>query len=132
MAKTSKINARATSKEDTALGLKIRTRRTLAGMSQADLGAALNVSFQQIQKYEKGVNRVTYVNLQRIANALGENISYFTGLKHDAMSVVANELAEALSQKYAQRLVRAYTKLPEDLQHRLVTLTESMVEGIAA
>lgn len=133
MVKTSKnVSPRAANGGDKALGLKIRTRRMLAGMSQADLGASLNVSFQQVQKYEKGTNRVAFVRLKQIADALGESISYFTGDARDtSLSVVANELAEAMADKFSIRLVRAYSKLPEDLQHRLVILTETMVESRA-
>ena len=62
---------------DKKLGEKIRTRRTAAGMRQDELAKALGVTFQQVQKYEKGINRVSAVRLGQIATALGESISYF-------------------------------------------------------
>jgi transcriptional regulator with XRE-family HTH domain len=67
---TKKLQQRASGPGDKKLGEKIRTRRVVAGMSQDELGKALGVSFQQIQKYEKGVNRVSAVRLEQIAGAL--------------------------------------------------------------
>src|ERR1700712_3712435 len=62
---------------DKALGDKIRARRLTAKLSQEELASHLGVSFQQVQKYEKGANRVSAVRLEQIAKALGESISYF-------------------------------------------------------
>jgi transcriptional regulator with XRE-family HTH domain len=56
---------------DIALGLAIRVRRHSKGMSQSDLGDAIGVSFQQIQKYERGSNRVSFSTLVRVCEALG-------------------------------------------------------------
>ena len=55
---------------DVHVGGRLRLRRTLIGMSQEQLAAALNITFQQVQKYEKGVKRVGSGRLVRIANAL--------------------------------------------------------------
>jgi transcriptional regulator with XRE-family HTH domain len=52
-------------------------RRKLLSMSQADLGAALGVTFQQVQKYEKGTNRISVGRLQQIADTLRVPISFF-------------------------------------------------------
>ena len=59
------------------IALKIRAARLEAGISQEELGTYLRVSFQQIQKYEKGTNRVTPDRLQRIAEKVGRPITYF-------------------------------------------------------
>jgi transcriptional regulator with XRE-family HTH domain len=72
-AKTKTRTPRASGLDDKALGEKIRTRRVAAGISQEALGDVLGVSFQQVQKYEKGVNRVSAVRLGQIADALGES-----------------------------------------------------------
>jgi transcriptional regulator with XRE-family HTH domain len=61
---TKNFQQRASGPGDKKLGEKIRTRRVVAGMSQAELGKALGITFQQIQKYEKGVNRVSAVRLE--------------------------------------------------------------------
>jgi transcriptional regulator with XRE-family HTH domain len=62
---------------DTHVGQKICARRIFLGMSQTDLGDAVSVSFQQIQKYEKGANRVGASRLQQISDTLGVSPSYF-------------------------------------------------------
>ncbi|WP_425547954.1 helix-turn-helix domain-containing protein [Bartonella acomydis] len=62
---------------DTFIGKKIRLRRNMLKMSQKQLGQSLGVSFQQIQKYEKGLNRVSAGRLQKIANLLNVPISFF-------------------------------------------------------
>jgi transcriptional regulator with XRE-family HTH domain len=51
----------------------------MLGMSQTELGVALNVTFQQIQKYERGINRVSPSGLEKLAATLGVPISYFFG-----------------------------------------------------
>lgn len=56
---------------DIHVGLKIRAHRALAGMSQSELGDAIGVSFQQVQKYERGANRVSASSLFKIARGLG-------------------------------------------------------------
>lgn len=60
---------------DQALGLAIRLRRHAKGLSQSGLGDAIGVSFQQIQKYERGTNRVSFSTMVRICDALGCHVS---------------------------------------------------------
>lgn len=62
---------------DVHVGTRIRHQRTAQQISQTKLGNALGVSFQQIQKYESGVNRIGASNLYRVSQALGVHISYF-------------------------------------------------------
>lgn len=62
---------------DSQVGARMRARRLVLGISQEDLGKAVGVSFQQIQKYEKGANRIGASRLQRLAHALQVPISYF-------------------------------------------------------
>jgi transcriptional regulator with XRE-family HTH domain len=62
---------------DTHVGSRIRLRRNMLGMSQEKLGESLGITFQQIQKYEKGTNRVGASRLQAIASILGVPVSYF-------------------------------------------------------
>src|SRR6516225_1221300 len=64
-----RMKQRSAGKPDIELGKRIRLRRVEQKISQAELGDKLGVSFQQVQKYEKGVNRVGAARLQRIANA---------------------------------------------------------------
>ncbi|MCA1455906.1 helix-turn-helix transcriptional regulator [Bradyrhizobium sp. BRP22] len=61
---------RGPTESDVMVGRRIRRRRLEKNLSQSQLGAALGISFQQIQKYEKGINRVGAIRLQQIANEL--------------------------------------------------------------
>src|SRR5258708_40354926 len=74
---TKKHNARAAGITETDMGQRIRLRRVEMNVSQNDLAKKLGVSFQQVQKYEKGVNRVGAARLQQIADALDVPITHF-------------------------------------------------------
>jgi transcriptional regulator with XRE-family HTH domain len=69
---TKKPNSR-----DIEVGQRIRSRRTALGMSQKILGERLGISFQQVQKYEKGTNRITIDRLRQISEALGTSVNFF-------------------------------------------------------
>src|SRR6202140_1213411 len=77
MAKASKGGGRGTTPVDAHIGQKIRARRNLLGLSQTDLAEAAGITFQQVQKYEKGINRVGASRLQQFSEALGVPPSYF-------------------------------------------------------
>ncbi|WP_374545143.1 helix-turn-helix domain-containing protein [Rhodoblastus sp.] len=62
---------------DRHVGARVRMRRMLIGMSQEKLGEALGLTFQQIQKYEKGANRISASRLQQISEALNTPLAYF-------------------------------------------------------
>ena len=70
-------NTRTATAVDSHIGQKIRARRTLLGLSQTELADAASISFQQVQKYEKGTNRVGASRLQQFSEALGVPPSYF-------------------------------------------------------
>jgi transcriptional regulator with XRE-family HTH domain len=70
-------NPRTTTAVDIHVGQKIRGRRIFLQMSQTEVADALGITFQQIQKYEKGLNRVGASRLQQISDALGVSPFYF-------------------------------------------------------
>ena len=70
-------NARSTSSIDVHIGKRIKVRRVMIGMSQEKLGDKLGLTFQQVQKYEKGTNRVAAGRLQQVADILGVHIAFF-------------------------------------------------------
>ncbi len=75
---------------DISIGRKIRFKRTMLGMSQKKLGSQLGVTFQQIQKYEKGSNRIGAGRLQEIADILNVPIAFFTLIsRQKKMSCIA-------------------------------------------
>jgi transcriptional regulator with XRE-family HTH domain len=72
---------------DLYVGRRLRSFRLAAGMGQADLAAVVGVTFQQIQKYETGGNRISASKLYEIANALGTDIgAFFEGYRHSTMA----------------------------------------------
>jgi transcriptional regulator with XRE-family HTH domain len=72
-----KANPRAVGKLDKDLGQRIRLRRVEMEMTQQELASAVGVSFQQMQKYEKGANRVGAARLEKIAAVLNVPLSFF-------------------------------------------------------
>jgi transcriptional regulator with XRE-family HTH domain len=123
------VTPRSTTNADAELGEKIRTRRLSAGMSQSELGNALGVTFQQVQKYEKGVNRVSATRLEEVAGALGESVSYFQA--GEALSKAGRELQSLLSDPLNLRICKALRALPnQPMRFQFVRLLES-VSGIA-
>ena len=124
--------ARAAGKSDIDMGKRIRLRRVEIGMSQADLGDKLGVSFQQVQKYEKGVNRVGANRLQQIASALKTDVNFFYGDETGKGRAARTEIESLLflDANFSLRLLRAYSSIKDqNVQRRFVSLLES-VAGI--
>jgi len=76
---------------DVQVGNRIRIRRILIGMSQEQLGDLLGLSFQQIQKYEKGVNRIGAGRLYEVARILNVQMNFFYGGLAETLPSDANE-----------------------------------------
>ena len=76
-AKSDHHNPRGASSVDAHVGLRVRQRRTLLGMSQTQLGEALGLTFQQVQKYERGVNRIGASRLFDLSRVLDVPIGFF-------------------------------------------------------
>lgn len=66
-----------TASDDKAIGYRVRLERRRLGLTQSDLGAVIGVSFQQIQRKEKGINRISALDLWRIAAVLKKDMDYF-------------------------------------------------------
>src|SRR6476659_926010 len=110
-----KMKQRSAGKPDIELGKRIRLRRVEQKISQAELGDKLGVSFQQVQKYEKGVNRVGAARLQQIATALDVPVTFFYDGDGKAREV------ESLL------FLRAYSRIKDQtVQRQLVALMESI------
>jgi transcriptional regulator with XRE-family HTH domain len=71
------LSQKAPNSIDKHVGQRIRARRMVIGLSQEKLGAELGITFQQVQKYEKGTNRIGSGRLQQIANTLAVPVAYF-------------------------------------------------------
>ncbi|MEK7511171.1 MAG: helix-turn-helix transcriptional regulator [Patescibacteria group bacterium] len=97
---------------DAAVGARIRLLRRVRGLSQQSLAEAAGVTFQQIQKYEKGTNRVSSSMLTRICKTLGVPVSEMFGEASERAGAV-DEVADLLTEPGALELLKAYAALPK-------------------
>ena len=128
---------------DVHVGSRIRLRRTLLGMSQERLGEALGLTFQQVQKYERGVNRVGASRLFDLSRVLDVPISFFfddmpenlastygspTGRRTSGFSEAQDGFTDdALNRRETLELVRAYYRITDPaVRKRVFDLIKSM------
>lgn len=105
---------------DIHVGERVRTRRLLAGLSQDAFASYLGVTFQQIQKYEKGANRISASRLYRIARVLDAPITYFFERAGD--SVMPEEMS-----REGLELIRAFSMIQDDdLRRQLLLLIRAL------
>ena len=110
---------------DVHVGKRIRHRRWMVGMTQQQLAENVGIKFQQIQKYETGMNRVSASRLWDISESLGVPVSFFfEGLSTEsgATSDEARVPGDILADKEALELVRSYYAIPETQRRRLFEL----------
>ena len=100
---------------DIAVGARVRLLRKVRGLSQQALAEVTGVTFQQIQKYERGANRVSASMLSRIAQALDVPISELFGETCEEGGGAIDDVAALLNQPGALEMLRAYTALPRGL-----------------
>jgi transcriptional regulator with XRE-family HTH domain len=123
---------------DKHVGTRVRTRRQEMQMTQTQLGDALDLTFQQVQKYEKGTNRIGASRLSHIAQILKCDISYFyDGAPINAGSKKGNGKDHALSpltefcaHRNAADLAANFMKLSAKLQARVTDLVEEMAADV--
>jgi transcriptional regulator with XRE-family HTH domain len=120
------VPKRSPDRVDIEVGRRVRTFRLQKGLSQEKLGDQLGLTFQQVQKYEYGTNRIGAGRLQRIANILEIPVSdFFTS--HKQGGVARAELFKLLDTAAALRLVRAYSRIREPkVQLAIMRLAESI------
>ncbi len=117
---------------DTLVGKNIRIFRLAKGVSQTVLGNAIGVTFQQVQKYENGLNRVGSSRLAKIAQVLAVPVSRFFDTGAGAGGPVSGKIVtDLLSVPYAVRMLQALAKISDNKTRRsLVVLTESIAEKL--
>jgi transcriptional regulator with XRE-family HTH domain len=116
---------------DVHVGKRIRTRRLFLGMNQETLANALGLTFQQVQKYEGGTNRVSASRLSATADILGVPVSFFFGELGDGEKLTPAEQVsrERMERPETIQLVRLYYAIPdENVRHEFL----EMVKAIAA
>ena len=122
---------------DVHVGTRIRLRRNMLGMSQEKLGELLGITFQQIQKYEKGSNRVGASRLQAIASILNVSVGYFfedAPVKGGAGEGFSEEgspnyVVDFLSTTEGLQLNRAFVKISDaKVRKKIVDLVKVLAE----
>jgi transcriptional regulator with XRE-family HTH domain len=120
---------------DKHAGSRVRMRRLMLGLRQTKLADALSLTFQQVQKYEKGVNRISASRLQHISSFLQVPIPFFfEGLsgpnnttKHAAGPPIPAHISEFIATADGLSLIRAYTQIRRNnLRHAIVELVEKL------
>ncbi|GHU13273.1 transcriptional regulator [Alphaproteobacteria bacterium] len=117
---------------DAYIGNKIKFRRSLLGISQDKLGTHLGVTFQQIQKYEKGTNRVSASMLYNIANFLDVNISFFTDDFENSTKTLNEDSSNAYNVDISKKkesidLLRVYYKISDaSVRKRILELMKAV------
>ncbi|MCI5050239.1 MAG: helix-turn-helix domain-containing protein [Rickettsiales bacterium] len=124
---------------DVHVGKRLRLRRSILGMSQEALGGAIGITFQQVQKYERGVNRMGASRLYQFAKLLNTNVSYFFDEFQEmaegnaGLGLAESEAASFEHDKMASRetmeMMRAYYKIPSAAaRKRIFELVKTLSE----
>ena len=123
---------------DVHVGSRVRLRRTLLGMSQEKLGSAIGLTFQQVQKYERGANRIGSSRLYDLSRVLDVPVAFFfeempsgAGDRQAPLSVANDQRSEGEPDPMAKRetleLVRAYYRIPDaHLRRRIFDLAKAL------
>ena len=124
---------------DIHVGRRLRQRRRLLGLTQEKLAHAVDIRFQQIQKYESGANRISASRLWSLAKALDVSVAYFFDGVNGAGTTLSNEYAERRAYGFAEApaesvledketidLVRYYYQLNEEPRRRLLDLARAL------
>jgi transcriptional regulator with XRE-family HTH domain len=127
---------------DVHVGQRMRQRRTLLGMTQTVLADAIGLMFQQVQKYERGSNRVSGSRLFDLGRILDVSVAYFfEDMSIDTQGKAPSQLmgtkpvsveheVNPLAKRETLELVRAYYKIPSDaVRKRLVEFTKALVKA---
>jgi transcriptional regulator with XRE-family HTH domain len=131
------VEKKAPNPIDKHVGSRVRMRRMMLSMSQEKLGDALELTFQQVQKYEKGTNRIGASRLQQIAHILQVPVSFFfDGAPHLAGGARSEGMGEAPSPAYVSdflatsdglALTKAFMRIADTkLRRRIVELVEQI------
>lgn len=114
---------------DAHVGKRIRHRRWMVGMTQQQLADRVGIKFQQIQKYETGMNRVSASRLWDIAEVLDVAINFFFEGIDDKREANGTAAGDMLADKEALELVRSYYAIPEAQRRRLFDLARVLSDA---
>ena len=114
---------------DVHVGKRVRHRRWMVGMTQQQLAERVGIKFQQIQKYETGMNRISASRLWDIAGALDAPISFFFEGLGEGAEAASPLPGDILADKEALELVRSYYAIPETQRRRLFELARVLSDA---
>lgn len=118
---------------DVHVGKRIRHRRWMNGTTQQQLAEKVGIKFQQIQKYETGMNRVSASRLWDIAHSLGVPVAFFfegmDGTQASEATPGSDMPGDILSDREALELLRSYYAIPENQRRRLFDLARVLSEA---
>jgi transcriptional regulator with XRE-family HTH domain len=122
---------------DRHVGSRVRMRRMLIGMSQEKLGEALGLTFQQVQKYEKGTNRIGASRLHRIGAVLGVPVEFFyegaphSGANHAGFAEASSStyVSDFLSTSEGVQLMKAFLAIKDAKVRRKIVELITALEG---
>jgi len=121
------MDARKADAADKRVGQRLKLLRETSGMSQAALAEAIGVSVQQLQKYEKGINRLPAGRLQHTAGILGVAPTRFFDEPGEGQKIGADPLSTALQLKGSVPLLLAFASIPEaKLRESILELVNSI------
>jgi len=132
------MTAKTINSTDKHVGARVRMRRLMLGLSQTKLGDALHLTFQQVQKYEKGANRIGAGRLQQIGNILQVPVSFFfegapDTLGHKRTGPDAPSpayVSEFLASSHGLALIKAFMKIKEaKLRRTIVDLVTEIADA---
>ena len=114
---------------DVHVGQRVRQRRWMVGMTQQQLGNTVGIKFQQIQKYETGMNRISASRIWDIAMAMDVPVSFFFEGLEGQVEDTGEARGDILADKEALDLVRAYYSMPELQRKRLFDLARVLSDA---
>jgi len=132
MTKKTATSAKRPNSTDAYVGSRVRMRRKVLGMSQEKLGEQLGITFQQVQKYEKGANRIGASRLQKISQVLDMPISYFFPQETPAAgsmgeSTQSDYVSEFMMSSEGIELNRAFAQIKDPkLRRKVIDLVRTM------
>ncbi len=107
---------------DVHVGGRVKASRTLIGMSQTELGKRVGLTFQQIQKYENGMNRIAASRLWRFSLILGQPISLF----FEGIGERKRKVEDLLAKRETLQLVRYFSACDPDVQNHLAAMIKAV------
>jgi len=114
---------------DEYVGRRLRARRTTMGLSQEEIGNQVGITFQQLQKYEKGMNRIAISRLYDFGVILKVSVSWFVEGYGEAENCDSSNEMEIIENRELLTLVRTYKSIPPTIRKKSLSLFKSIANA---